>query len=46
MQYDIDGIDLLKKHERMDENYNLAAERILDDKDLKKIRYLKLKKAV
>lgn len=43
---DIDGIELLKKAEGIDENVNLAAERLLDDKDLRKIRYLKLKKAV
>jgi len=42
----IDGIELLKKHEKIDEEVNLAAERILDDTDLKKIKILKLKEGV
>ena len=46
LHYDIEGIELLKKHEGLGEEVNLAAERLLDDKDLKKIRYLKLKQAV
>ena len=37
---DIDGIDLLKKAERIDEDVNLAADRVLDDTDLKKIKIL------
>jgi hypothetical protein len=43
---DIEGIDFLKKAEKIDENVNLAAERILDDKDLKKIKILMLKNGV
>jgi hypothetical protein len=42
----IEGIDFLKKAEKIDENVNLAAERILDDKDLKKIKILMLKNGV
>jgi hypothetical protein len=37
---------LLKKAEKIDKDVNLAAERILDDKDFKKIKILKLKKGV
>ncbi len=44
--YDIDGIDLLKKASKMPDEYNLAAEKILDDSDLRKIKYLKMKKAL
>lgn len=40
VNFDIDGIDLLKKAEKVDENVNLAAERILDDAALRKIRIL------
>jgi hypothetical protein len=43
---DIEGIELLKKAEKIDESVNLAADRILDDKDLKKIKILKLKEQV
>jgi hypothetical protein len=43
---DIEGINFLKKAEKIDENVNLAAERILDDKDLRKIRILMLKNGV
>ena len=46
IHYDIDGLDLLRKAENLPEGANIAAERILDDKDLKKIKYLKLKNAV
>ncbi len=37
---------MLKKYEGIDEGVNLAATRILDDEDLKKIRILKLRQAV
>jgi hypothetical protein len=37
---------LLKKHDKIDEDINLAADRILDDNDLKKIKILKLKEGV
>lgn len=40
LNYDIDGIDLLKKVGKIDEDVNLAAERVLDDHDLKKMRIL------
>ena len=43
---DIEGINFLKKAEKIDENINLAAERILDDKDLRKIKILMLKNGV
>jgi len=43
---DIDGIELLKKHKKIDQEVNLAADRILDDVDLKKIKILKLKEGV
>jgi len=46
LNYNIDGIELLKKHEGIDVGVNLAATRILDENDLKKIRVLKLKQAV
>ena len=43
---DIDGIELLKKAEKIDEEVNLAAEKVLDDKALKKIKILQLKEGV
>ena len=43
LNYNIDGIELLKRHEGVDEGVNLAADRILDENDLKKIKILKLK---
>jgi len=43
---DIDGMDLLKKAERIDADVNVAADRVLDDRDLKKIKILKLKEGV
>jgi len=43
---DIDGIELLKKHEKIGTDVNLAADRILDNTDLKKIKILKLKEGV
>jgi hypothetical protein len=46
LNYDVDGLELLRKAENLPEGTNMAAERILDDNDLKKIRYLKLKAAV
>lgn len=46
LNYDIDGIDLLKKVSKIDEDVNLAADRVLDDHDLKKIKILQLKEGV
>lgn len=43
---DIDGIELLKRAEKIDPGTNLAAERVLDERDLKKIRILQLKEGV
>lgn len=43
---DIDGADLLKKAEGIGSDVNLGADRILDDKALKKIKILKLKAGV
>lgn len=43
LNHDIDGAELLKKAEKLDGNINVAAERVLDDKALKKIKILKLK---
>lgn len=42
----IDGLDLLKRAEKIDEEINLAADRVLDDRALKKIRILQLKEGV
>lgn len=41
--YDVDGAELLKKAEKLGKEVNVAADRILDDRDLKKIKILKLK---
>jgi hypothetical protein len=46
INYNIDGIDLLMKSEKTAEGVNLAATRILTEDDLKKIRYLKMRRAV
>jgi hypothetical protein len=43
---DIEGIELLKKAEKIDGDVNLAADRVLDDRDLKKIKILMLKEGV
>ena len=43
---DIDGIELLRKAEKIDDSVNVAADRILDDRALKKIKILKLKEGV
>jgi len=43
LNYDVPGIELLKKYEKLDPSVNLAADRILDQDDLKKIRILELK---
>ena len=43
LNYDIDGIDLLKRAEKVDSDVNLAADSILDDRALKKIKILQLK---
>ena len=43
---DIEGIDLLKKAEKIDPSVNLAADRLLDDRDLKKMKILQLKEGV
>lgn len=42
----MDGADLLKRAEKRDPDALVAAERVLDDRDLKKIKILKLKRAV
>lgn len=42
----IDGIEFLKKAQKIDADVNLAADRILDDRDLKKIKILQLKEGV
>ena len=39
----IEGIDLLKKHEGIDDNYAIECNEFLTDKQLKKIKILKLK---
>lgn len=47
LNYDIEGIDLLKKAEGIEgDEGNLAADRVLDDKALKKIKILQLKEGV
>lgn len=46
IDFDIDGIELLKKAEKIDKDKNLAADEILDDKTLKKIKLLKMKEGV
>lgn len=46
LHHDIEGIDLLKKAEKIDEDVNLAADRVLDDHALKKIKILQLKEGV
>jgi len=46
LNHDIEGIELLRKAEKIDEDTNLATDRVLDDKDLKKIKILKLKEGV
>ena len=46
INFDIDGIDLLKKAEKRDKDANLAADEILDDRALKKIKILQLKDGV
>lgn len=43
---DVEGIELLKKAEKIDSSVNLAADKILDDRDLKKIKILMLKEGV
>ena len=42
----IEGIELLKKAQKIDSDVNLAADQVLDDKDLKKIKILQLKEGV
>jgi hypothetical protein len=42
----IEGIEYLKRAEKIDGDVNLAADKILDDKALKKIRILQLKEGV
>lgn len=46
LDFDIDGIELLKKVQKIDSAKNLAADEILDDKALKKIKLLKMKEGV
>lgn len=43
---DIEGIELLKKAEKIDDDVHLAADRVLDDHALKKIKILQLKEGV
>lgn len=43
LNHDLDGAELLKKAEKLDPSVNVASERLLDDRDLKKIKILKLK---
>jgi protein SDA1 len=42
----IDGIELLKRHEKMPENYRLEYEQVLDDIQLKKLKVLRMKYSV
>ena len=47
VNYDVDGIELLKGNKKEgEENLPLASTKILDDKDLKKIKILKMKKTL
>lgn len=46
INFDVDGIELLKKAEKIKKDVNLTSDKILDDKDLKKIRILQLKEGV
>lgn len=46
LNFDIDGIELLKKAEKIGKDVNLAADGILDDRALKKIKILQLKDGV
>ena len=40
----INGIDLLKKYEKLPSDYRMEYDRILDDKDFKKIKLLQIKR--
>ena len=42
----IEGLEYLQKAEKIDGSVNLAADRVLDDRALKKIRILQLKEGV
>lgn len=42
----IEGIEYLQKAEKIDSDINLAADRVLDDRALKKIKILQLKDGV
>lgn len=46
LSHDVDGADLLKKAEKLETDAVVAAERILDDRALKKLKILKLKAGV
>lgn len=46
INFDIDGVDLLRKSEKLGDDVNIAATRILDERDFKKIRIMKLKQVV
>jgi len=43
---DIEGIELLRKAEKIDDEVNIGTDRILDDKTLRKIKILQLKEGV
>ena len=46
INYDIDGIELLAKHEGYENAESLAMTRVLNDDDLKKIKVLKMREAL
>lgn len=46
MNYDIDGIDLLRKAEKHGDVENFGATELLDDKQLKKIKILQMRAGV
>jgi hypothetical protein len=46
LNYDIDGIELLAKHEGFENAESLAMTRVLNDEDLRKIKILKMKEAL
>ena len=46
INYDIDGIELLAKHEGYENAESLALTRVLNDEDLRKIKVLKMREAL
>jgi len=46
INYDIDGIELLAKHEGHENAESLAMTRVLNDEDLRKIKVLKMREAL